>query len=562
MLIYRRSVRRDATLVIIGATLTHLYSLLNRQQPTQILVNNVSIPPMKNQERPIPLATIQESSNSHGSPNAFQSRSMSMNSDSDLSTIAPTTLLTHAPGWTVLENLYMSNGTFFIVTDTPQDFPKIRFMISKPLILENTANNIAAREPTPDDMAFLTVEEANERWGEVRPGRKNRISTVGGNTVLVNDPDQFLGHYYHFVGELFFGIQAIWYGTFSSSFNRFNSNPTPNPSAIDALPPIHRVIFARASSIAWRDFPGFNYYFLRAAFPSTTVEVEDDWEDRAEITATGKRAWRFPLLLLTDRSASNRGRLCGTVTQRNAAEAVAVMRSKTKEKSGGGKEANTDTNADMAAWWTPVRDRLFEFADAGHEDVKGLPKPRVAAVHQVEERNQVVLGGGSSELPTPRSIVITYISRQSAGGRMLTRISHEELVSALEELAERKGWEFNVVQAEFLTHDEQLKLMARTTILLGVHGNGLTHVLMMQPTRLSTVIEIFFPGGFCHDYQWTATHGLGIKHYAVWNDTAHTEGEGEGKPKVNYPSGFQGNSIPVHGPFVSKLIEDHIERRR
>ncbi|KAK7012817.1 hypothetical protein R3P38DRAFT_3402202 [Favolaschia claudopus] len=541
MLIYRRSLRRDATLIVIGATLTHLSSLLIRQQPTQILVNNVSIPPIEKQEIPIPLATIQESSNPHGSVKPFQSRSTVSNSDSDLSTIAPTTLLTHAPGWTVLENLYMSNGTFFIVTDTPQDFPKIRLMISKPLILENTAKNIAAREPTADDMAFLTMEEAIERWGEAKAGRKDRISDVGGSTVLVNDPDQFLGHYYHFVGELFFGIQAIWYGTFSS-------NPTPNPPATDALPPIHRVIFARASSIAWRDFPGFNYYFLRAAFPSTTVEVEDDWEDRAEITATGMRAWRFPLLLLTDRSASNRGHLCGTVTQRNAAEAVAVMRSKTKQKLGGAKEGNADASADMAAWWTPVRDRLFEFADAGHDDL--------------EERNQVVLGGGSSGLPTPRSIVITYISRQSAGGRMLTRISHEELVLAMEELAERKGWEFNVVQAEFLTHDEQLKLMARTTILLGVHGNGLTHVLMMQPTTFSTVIEIFFPGGFCHDYQWTATHGLGIKHYAVWNDTAHTEGEGKGKPKVNYPSGFQGNSIPVHGPFVARLIEDRIEGRR
>jgi hypothetical protein len=54
--------------------------------------------------------------------------------------------------------------------------------------------------------------------------------------------------------------------------------------------------------------------------------------------------------------------------------------------------------------------------------------------------------------------------------------------------------------------------------MLGVHGNGLTHMIAMAPTPISTVIEIFYPGGFAHDYQWTAT-ALGMKHFGVWNDT-------------------------------------------
>jgi hypothetical protein len=28
---------------------------------------------------------------------------------------------------------------------------------------------------------------------------------------------------------------------------------------------------------------------------------------------------------------------------------------------------------------------------------------------------------------------------------------------------------------------------------------------------------------------------------------------------VDYPEGFQGNEIPVHGPFVAKLIEERID---
>ena len=53
--------------------------------------------------------------------------------------------------------------------------------------------------------------------------------------------------------------------------------------------------------------------------------------------------------------------------------------------------------------------------------------------------------------------------------------------------------------------------------MLGVHGNGLTHLVFMKPNRASTVIELFYPGGFAHDYHWT-TRSLGMTHVAVWND--------------------------------------------
>jgi hypothetical protein len=54
--------------------------------------------------------------------------------------------------------------------------------------------------------------------------------------------------------------------------------------------------------------------------------------------------------------------------------------------------------------------------------------------------------------------------------------------------------------------------------MMGVHGNGLSHLVLMEPNRYSAVIEIFIPGGFSHDYEWTA-NSLGIRHYSIWNDT-------------------------------------------
>jgi hypothetical protein len=97
----------------------------------------------------------------------------------------------------------------------------------------------------------------------------------------------------------------------------------------------------------------------------------------------------------------------------------------------------------------------------------------------------------------------------------------------------------------------------------------------MKPSRASAVIEIFYPGGFAHDYHWTS-RALGMDHYAIWNDRCgqlyslsltdtncphasyYTY---PNEPGVDYPDGFQGNSIPVDGPTVARLIEDHVDRK-
>jgi hypothetical protein len=87
----------------------------------------------------------------------------------------------------VFKNLYMSNGTLFIITENSSDFPDILLMTSTGLSAENTPENIAARKPTPYDMDFVTAAEARRRWGaDVRQGRRNRVLSVDGNTVRIN----------------------------------------------------------------------------------------------------------------------------------------------------------------------------------------------------------------------------------------------------------------------------------------------------------------------------------------------------------------------------------------
>jgi hypothetical protein len=93
-----------------------------------------------------------------------------------------------------------------------------------------------------------------------------------------------------------------------------------------------------------------------------------------------------------------------------------------------------------------------------------------------------------------------------------------------------------------LSRDEQIRLSARTTIMMGVHGNGLTHLLWMNAQNpRATVIEFFYPGGFAEDYEFTA-RALGIRHYGVWDKEIFTAPD---TPQVAYPEGFQGNEIPL-----------------
>lgn len=107
-----------------------------------------------------------------------------------------TRVINHAPGWTMFENLYMSNGTLYIVTSPDEEqsplafdggllkaewehgFPPRRMMTSTGLPGYATEESVREREPTDKDMAFISREDAERRWGD-------QIWEIGGNTVRI-----------------------------------------------------------------------------------------------------------------------------------------------------------------------------------------------------------------------------------------------------------------------------------------------------------------------------------------------------------------------------------------
>lgn len=208
-------------------------------------------------------------------------------------------------------------------------------------------------------------------------------------------------HYYHFVAELLFGF----WRTYSSL------DPSISDSGISALSTPRRIWFVHLNANQWRDPPRLNQWVLRGAFPSLTVEYSNDWIDRAELG----RPLLLDRVLFTDRAASMQGQHAHEVG-RPLAEACALPGS--------------------LHWWSPIARNAMQFA--------GL----------VDE---------SSLVETGRP-VITYISRQKRGGRMLVPEHHERLVEELYSLRDKYGYEVNIASMEKLSREEQIRLAARTTV--------------------------------------------------------------------------------------------------
>ncbi|KAI0700188.1 hypothetical protein BC835DRAFT_1412209 [Cytidiella melzeri] len=320
----------------------------------------------------------------------------------------------------------------------------------------------------------------------------DRAQRLDGVTWLANDPKQFITHYYHWSAELFFGFWRAY-----SSLD-----PSIPPSGKTNLPAPRRFMFTHLDAANWRDYAAMNQWVLLSSFPSISMEFMDDWWERGNTTQT----FVFDRVLLADRAAAINGHIF-LRTQRTAANAFALPGS--------------------VHWWQPIRNRVvnaaglteFSYADYGEK----VP-------------------------------VITYISRQGWGRRMLIQEHHERLVQELNQLRDDYGYEVNIVNMDKLTRAEQMILSGRTTIMMGVHGNGLTSLLWMQPTPRSTVMEFFFPGGFAHDYEYT-TRALGMVHYGFWGDSAFTRPD---VPPVAYPEGFQGNEIPIDGALVARLCVERL----
>ncbi|KAF8157138.1 hypothetical protein B0H34DRAFT_657522 [Crassisporium funariophilum] len=403
-----------------------------------------------------------------------------------------TTLPGGAPssGFTIFDRLYVWNGTIYIVTSDPSAFPPAKLIISQPKDVGGGRN----LDPTDKEMQIITPEEARVTLGE-------RAVSVDGMTMIFYDTAQFMAHYYHWWGEIILGAMRVYSGL---SLVPGIETPLPIPK---------RFFLPNILDNSWRDYAGVNGPLMRAAFPSSSIERLDLWEDMLKLNQT----FVFERAMIVSRVAAHKNPLASKWF----------------------KMISSTMNATAPEhFWEPLRRRLVR------NTVGYLPVPNNAGA---------IVTPPKSVLP-----IVTYVSRQG-GGRRLAREANESLIKAMKGLEAEGICEFNVAMMEKLPFSKQVETVARSTIIIGVHGNGLTHQIWMPPTPRSTVFEIFYPESYIHDYEILARN-VGHKHYAVWNDTLKTYPTGEWYEGVEYGvrENFQGNFIPVHGPAVAEMVRERL----
>lgn len=207
------------------------------------------------------------------------------------------------------------------------------------------------------------------------------IITTSKFTLLQRQPGRGLNItlFDSFAAELLFGM----WRTYSTLDQDIKSD------GVSRLPSPRRLMFTHSESEKWRDYSKMNTFLCKSIFPSMSYEFATEFQDRTD----AGRPFLYDRVLFADRAAALRGPQFAQ-TWRTASEAMSLPGS--------------------AYWWSPVRKNLLEFV--------GVPE---SSLHP-------------SDLETP---VITYVSRQDWGRRMLIKEDHEKLVKELNNLHDKYGYE-------------------------------------------------------------------------------------------------------------------------
>ncbi|KAF7761931.1 hypothetical protein Agabi119p4_9923 [Agaricus bisporus var. burnettii] len=437
---------------------------------------------------------------------SFHSTTNNIRLTSSLKTTIPNGATTH--GFNVFDNLVVHNGIFYIVTHNRSAFPeKKEYIVDKPWDDKQPVE----REPSAEDIQFITPDELVGLLGD-------SAIRIDGFSWIMYDVPQFMGHYYHWWGEIILGGWLVYSRIGLDKSGAFHPELLEWPK---------RFLLPIVTEGKWRDKSRLVGPFMRAAFPAAVIEERDQWLDFIRLNSTIV----FDRALITNRMSAHKHRFGGRWSK---------MIAGTQELQVATFDPTSTSTPEHEGFWSPIR-KLMTLNLLGYIPTFESPT------------NRTVISPSHVKSSKP---VVIYLNRQKTG-RRLDEESHESLVEALKGLEEDGICEVQIVRMEEVGLREQIRLVSRSTIMVGVHGNGLTHQLWMPPSKRSSVIEIVMPGSYEFDYEIVARN-VGHKHYMVWNDTLLTYKTGTYHKGIKYLPGFHGVSIPVYGPAVAEKIRHRL----
>ncbi|OCF33050.1 hypothetical protein I316_05388 [Kwoniella heveanensis BCC8398] len=259
----------------------------------------------------------------------------------------------------------------------------------------------------------------------------------------------------------------------------------------------------------WRDRAGLTTWFQQSVMPNTAVEESPIWEDRIKSGMT----FLYDKITISDRWAAHAK---GKDTYRFNKMTADMLY----------------LDAPMN-WMDPLRDSM-----------KLLVQTKGCSVYR----------------ENPDVPIVLYINRQLTGRRLLDNDA-KVLVEEMQKLESEGVIQWIDAQMETYSRIDQFCLALKADVIMGVHGNGLSHALWMKPG--SAVLEFMFPGGFARDYA-TVAELMRHDYYAIHKDEVFTKDKWL-KPDgwgVGANQGFHSTNIPLDGKWVADLIRTIAEEKK
>ncbi|KAK7686027.1 hypothetical protein QCA50_010838 [Cerrena zonata] len=215
--------------------------------------------------------------------------------------------LVHVPGYTVFENLFMLNGTFYLVADKPSLLPPLGSIAS------SSADR--SQPPTPKDWRIIDKEEATTLFGRFG-------GVVQGTTWLSTDPAESQDLY-----TLFSLYRTHSYLSLPHASRSFTSSSglkiigAETTGGEDVTPPV-RLVFPRVPSFSSPGLPpvdgnpkthpplriksynGLHLHFLKAIFPTMGIQYSEDFQDYVDLHVP----YIYDRIIVADSGAAERGR--------------------------------------------------------------------------------------------------------------------------------------------------------------------------------------------------------------------------------------------------------------
>lgn len=419
----------------------------------------------------------------------------------------PTTLISGLPGFTVLDDVWYRNRTFYILEDEGE-IPQTDRLLS---LSGSSSGTQSVERVNWKEMVSYNGEDGSPKEAQAKPDVE--IKELHGITLFFNDgwDGKWSGYkwLYHMVAEALLGSLSILSSVppLSTSIQSQGQGQAQDTSQ-------GRVTYGGDGKLPDRLVIAWDYNWdARYGLPRAVAEAlfgDDKLIEPEEWTQmTSQDTWiYFERVLLVDRNTAHRHNPLARQWFKMAIDAYSL--------------------ASSPSFFFPTRHALLSNYDIPTY-TRSAPGLRL-----------------SGKKPK-----IVYVDRQRTTRKFDVEV-HTQLLKQLKKIERAKKAVVVDAVLEDLEKKKQFEMFTDADIILGIHGNGLAHELWMPEGGI--VIEILPPPTFQYDYP-PVSAALGHLHIIWHYDKIYPRDKWIPENKKNETLIHDGSLIPLDVDSFTKLVE-------